>query len=77
MKNHKWKDVSSRFHPKCERCIKCGIERNWLGGDMQCWQYIDYRLPKFGDGRISLHRPSCTPNLQRGITAISRKGEYI
>ena len=76
MANHKWKDRSSPFQPKCEECIKCRLERNWLGGDMQCWEYIDYRLP-YGEGRKSLHRPSCTPDLPKSVTAISRKGEYI
>ena len=76
MANHKWEDKSNRFQPKCERCIKCGIERNWFGGNMQGWGYIDYRLP-IGEGRITLYRPSCTPNLAKGITALSRKGKYI
>ena len=78
MRNHKWKDISSGVNraPKEERCTKCGIERTWLYGYMQCWEYLDYRLP-IGSGRESLNRPSCTPILQKGITEISRKGIYI
>lgn len=39
MVNHKWKDESFSRYYKEERCIKCGVFRTWLGGDMQCWEY--------------------------------------
>ena len=75
---HKWEVVSmpNTFYSKREKCIKCGIERTWLYGHWKCWEYIDFRLP-IGDGRISLYKPSCTPELLKGITSISRKGVYI
>ena len=78
MANHKWEDVSLIVTnaPQREKCVKCGIERVWLYGDMQCWEYIDFRLP-IGDSRISLHRPPCTPILPMGTSVITRKGEYI
>ena len=76
MSNHKWKDTSSRFNPKQGICTKCGIERNWLGGDMQCWEYLDLRLA-YGSSRTTLYRPECTPVLPKGITCLSRKGAYI
>ena len=78
MSNHKWKDISSNVPraPKEERCINCGIERTRLYGYMQCWEYVDYRLP-IGSGRVSLNRPHCTPVLEKGITKISRKGIYV
>ena len=78
MKNHKWENITSSipFASKREKCIKCGIERTWLYGNMQCWEYIDFRLP-IGGGRESLYRPSCTLVLPQGIRAISRKGKYI
>lgn len=76
MKNHKWKDTSSQFNPKMETCTKCGIERSWLGGNMQCWEYMDLRL-SMEHNRTSLYRPNCIPNLPLGITSLSRKGNYI
>jgi len=78
-KNHRWKDISNEleFYPKRQECIKCGIERLWIGGDYQGWEYTDFRLP-FGEGRTSFYRPSCTPELPEGVTCISkRNGEYI
>lgn len=39
MSNHKWKDESFSKYRKTERCIKCGVYRDWIGGDMQCWEY--------------------------------------
>lgn len=39
MVNHKWKDESFSKYHKTELCIKCGVYRNWIGGDMQCWEY--------------------------------------
>jgi hypothetical protein len=67
--NHKWKSTSNQFNPKRGTCINCGIERNWIGGNMQGWEYVDFRLP--------FHRPICTPKLPKGITQFSRKGIYI
>jgi len=37
-KNHKWTDEGNKFN-KQDRCIKCGVFRTWIGGDMQCWNY--------------------------------------
>ena len=43
MKRHKWENITpNQFSPKRERCINCGIERNWCGGDMQGWEYVDF-----------------------------------
>ena len=76
MKNHKWKDITDYPYSKVEKCIKCGIERNWEYGDMSCWEYIDYRL-QMGGQRTTYHRPSCTPILSKEITDFSREGKYI
>ena len=39
MANHKWKDESFSKYNKEHRCVKCGLQRTWRGGDMQCWRY--------------------------------------
>lgn len=39
MIRHKWEDVSFSKYNKQEHCIKCGVYRDWCGGDYQCWQY--------------------------------------
>jgi len=39
MANHKWKDQSvSKWHKQFE-CVKCGVWKDWEGGDMQCWVF--------------------------------------
>jgi hypothetical protein len=76
MKNHKWRDNKNAYYKKKQTCIKCGVERYWRGRDWQCWEYMDLRLP-IDYNRTTLHRPSCTPNLPKGITHLTSKGEYI
>lgn len=59
MANHKWKDTSDQ-HQKTGVCTKCGIERYWLYGYMQCWEYLDLRTP-IGVTRTTVIRPDCEP----------------
>ena len=61
MKRHKW--VNSNPHRKSPMCIKCGVYRDWQGGDMQCWEYWhpDYTANQ----KIINHkftRPDCVVN---------------
>ena len=76
MKRHKWIGITpNNFSPKREKCIKCGIERNWCGGDMQGWEYTDFNSVIDSD-RSTFHRPKCEPN--RGKTrGFGKKGNYI
>ena len=75
MANHRWKDDSNEFHSKKDVCIKCGIERYWIGGDMQGWEYLDLQS-SFGSNRTTFNRPNCEPN--RGRTqGFYRDGTYI
>jgi len=58
MANHKWKDEGNKYN-KQYRCVKCGVFRTWIGGDMQCWEYW---YPS-GHDKHTLHhifkRPEC------------------
>ncbi len=75
MKRHKWKDISQNGFSKVFQCTKCGIEKSWCYGDMQCWEYTDYQSA-IGSQRTTLNRPACEPG--RGSTGGFKKtGEYI
>lgn len=61
MANHKWKDArESKFSQKQDECVKCGVFRFWLGGDMQCWEYWhpDYQK-NVKIGKNKFKRPEC------------------
>ena len=73
MKRHKWKDTSSTIE-KSSECEKCGMIRDWQGGDMQCWEYFDPRTP-FNTNRTTLNRPECEPD--RIITEGFPKKFYV
>ncbi len=64
-KRHKWEDISGKLNPKSEKCIQCGMERSWLYGDMQCWEYLDLNSG-LDTQRTTLYRPQCEP--ERGPT---------
>jgi hypothetical protein len=60
MANHKWIDETINKYRKQHRCKKCGVYRDWLGGDMQCWEYWHPDYSK--NTIISQHkfkRPEC------------------
>lgn len=74
MSNHKWKDISEN-RVKVEKCIKCQIERVWIGSDMQMWQYIDYTMP-IGSTRTTIRRPNCDPDRGK-VLGFYRDGTFV
>ena len=75
MKRHKWGEIQRPFSQKMQTCEKCGIERYWMGGYMQCWEYLDLQSA-LGTQRTTLYRPECNPD--RGQTqGFNRYGKYI
>ena len=73
MKRHSWKPLNNKFHPKADKCIKCGIERYWLGGDMQGYEYLDLRT-SLGVRRTCFHRPECEPDIDP--ISLNRDGSF-
>lgn len=63
MVNHKWKDESISKYHKTERCVKCGVYRDWIGGDMQCWQYWWPKTSDVGMVKTQFKRPECVGRL--------------
>ena len=66
MKRHKWEEEQiHEYGTKPHTCVKCGIRKNWWGGDFQCWQYTWFITGKAMNGesyislRESFHRPEC------------------
>ncbi len=62
MKRHKWLPPEYRFEErtKNQKCSKCGLNREWLGGDYQCWVY--YRMVSNGaelNRKETFVRPEC------------------
>ena len=62
MKRHKWLLPENRFEEsiKNQKCSKCGIYREWYGGDYQCWIY--YRMEANGaewERNETFDRPEC------------------
>jgi hypothetical protein len=40
MANHRWKEEGELNKiTKLHVCTKCGIYKEWIGGDYQCWEY--------------------------------------
>jgi hypothetical protein len=65
-KNHKWKDTTVLTNiTKNQECIKCGIGRTYLYGDMQCWEYVwnESHINENGTNGFTthrtFHRPEC------------------
>ena len=59
MANHKWKDEYSTKVFKQESCVKCGVFREWYGGDMQCWVYEYPKGHEKYTSRKIFKRPEC------------------
>jgi len=62
-KNHKWKSVEYNILPTLHQiCDKCKVERIWIGGDYQSWQYRiyppDYNS-EFHSPKETFIRPQC------------------
>jgi hypothetical protein len=70
MEKHKWKRLNPSI--KYETCEHCGLTRDWLYGDMQCWEYtpVDYGKRKFNkDGTVGMidrtfKKPDCDSQKQ-------------
>jgi len=76
MANHKWESIESRtYAQKSDKCLKCGMERYWAGGDMQGWNYLDLQSV-LGTQRTTWCRPDCNPD--RDMTqGFDRNGNYM
>lgn len=73
--NHRWETDGNVLGQKYQRCIKCNMDRYWLYGDMQCWEYLDLQS-ELASQRTTLHRPNCDPN--RGKTqGFYQDGRFI
>lgn len=66
MANHKWKELPEHeVGTKPHKCIVCGIQKKWMGGDYQSWSYSWYEIGKSEGGGIyrerktSFKRPEC------------------
>lgn len=57
MKKHKWKTLIDWKNKKTQECEKCGVFREWLFGDMQCWVYT-----YLGSRKEYVKRPDCNRN---------------
>ena len=61
-KNHKWKNVYNILHNSHQICDKCKVERIWIRGDYQCWQYRIYPPDydsQFDSPKETFLRPQC------------------
>lgn len=54
IKKHKWQFVKDTKNQKIDECTKCGIFREWVGGEYQTWYYT-----RCGQNKGSFHRPNC------------------
>ncbi len=59
MANHKWMDLTTHKNNKQHRCKKCGVYRDWIGGDMQVWKYWHPRKSFSETVKYSFQRPEC------------------
>ncbi len=67
MANHKWKKDAGieEYGSNHHTCTKCGIGKNWWGGDFQCWQYTWFVNGIAANGqphyslKESFKRPEC------------------
>lgn len=59
-KNHKWKDTTVLTNiSKKQECVNCGVNRNWLYGDYQCWEYWFYDTTENFNAKKTFKRPEC------------------
>ena len=58
--NHKWKYLTCTLNTKTQQCIKCGVHRDWMYGDYQCWRYWWPMKNEFMGLKETFNRPACT-----------------
>lgn len=66
MHRHKWKDTTVLNNiSRTEECVKCGISREWIYRNYQCWRYsiiIPYKAQNGSTNHSLKHtfsRPEC------------------